>query len=206
MKTQDIKDYLDEHPDFFVKHPEELLNLVLPSQASVDNLSLADFQRQALQEKYQELHQKLSHICETADFNEKSQLTTYRFIAQIIKQTSQEDLVKLLENSTPRQFDLKQCRLIIWRDSQIKPEIKTQLLRYMDGKQVYFGSINQAESQAIFTKHPESVALVPLNSSQVGFLAFASKDGRFLSGNISDILLKLIANIVHIKLTNLRTK
>ncbi len=199
MTSQDVLSYLSHHPDFFVKYPDILLDLQLPKQASQGNLSLMDYQNERLSQQGKTLNIQLDELLAVAEFNENSQLQTHQFILKIIAQKDRDSLNKLVQTTLAKQFKLAQSQLIIWSE---QPNISTQqqveLLRYVDENEVYFGLINPEHSHGIFTKHPKSVALVPLKNTRIGLLALSSKDERFLAPSISPILLTLIANMAYI--------
>ncbi|MFY8275519.1 DUF484 family protein [Pseudoalteromonas sp. SSDWG2] len=164
--------YLQEHPDFFLQHPEvfALMNFGT-SVESVASLQLR--QQQVLREQNQNLQQQLAQLIQQAKQNEQVYQVFSACHRQLMTDCEFMDLAQGLETLICDQLHISECKLVKFSDA-----LTPLLDKRLHENNHYLGRLSEQEQALIFNGECKSAALYLIGETDapLALLAFASLD------------------------------
>ena len=217
---QSVVDHLEQHVDFFDRHPATLLRLRLPHQRTGSTISLVERQVEVLREKLAASDARLNEFVHVARANDQLSDKIQRFTRRLLRSSTLAAALQQIEVSLREDFDAFQSVLILTRATQLTPQISSErFLRVLPVEdpqvqsfQTLFasgkprcGQVRDSQRDFLFGGEAVeigSVALIPLgDQGNVGLLALGSHDrDRFHPGMSTEFLARmgeLIADVLH---------
>jgi uncharacterized protein YigA (DUF484 family) len=125
MSTQSAKDllpsvddpavtqYLQQHPDFFERHPQLLTRLRLQHPRNGTTISLIERQVDVLREKHADLEQKLVDFVRVARANDQLAGKIHGFTRRLLRASNRAEVLALVEASLRDDFDAFHSVLVL---------------------------------------------------------------------------------------------
>ena len=195
MKSDDIANYLQEHPEFFEQHLELLTEINLPHPHGGRTVSLSERQMVAQREKVKSLEKKLRELLEYAKENDALQLKVHQFNCALFGPHDRATLQSLVTHNLQSIFAVPHVALHLWRDEPPTAEV----LAFAD-EQTHPVCTHHAvaDTQSWFGDagaHLRSFAYLPLraNEQTIGLLILASEDKERFYPEMGTLFLQRIA-------------
>ena len=202
MKDDDIKKYLNKHPEFFERNAAYLAEIQLPSPHGSGAISLGERQQLAQRDKIDALKERFAELVLNAQENDAIANKIHAFNIELHRGKTFDEIEQLISTLLPEHFDLSDTCLRIWAEpvdlanrtnlvfSMVSDEAKTWIAAL---KQPYCGKPPEIVADDWFIDPAASVALIPLRAQQtIGFLALSSDDAnRFFTEMGTDFLAKI---------------
>ncbi len=184
---QDVKTFLEEHPDFLVEHPDLLETLQVPHGLDGPAVSLVERQVQVLRERQAASRQKLAELVRNARDNETLVGRVHALALRLLHARDAAGVAAQAEASMHEDFDVRPARLLPSPD--IPPAVRTLVA---SGKP-RCGQLREDDRNALLGDAAAgiaSMALVPIGADcRHGLLALGSMDAaRFHPGMGTDFL------------------
>jgi uncharacterized protein YigA (DUF484 family) len=211
LAPQDVVDYLSQHPDFFLSHPEVLAQLHVHHQ-NKGVVSLTQLQIQQYREKIKTLKKQLDLIITNAKRNETIYTTYADVNLSIVKSNSFDELEQALNDELCPSLGLNKIHIYPFQGSELAteklmPELQQRafLDKKLNAQGFYFGRLGQNEKQVLFPdQSAESVALVSIGEPKpIALLAIASKDALHFTPDMDTMLLQYLRDFLSFHLPKL---
>jgi uncharacterized protein YigA (DUF484 family) len=184
---QDVKTFLEQHPDFLVEHPDLLETLQVPHGLDGGAVSLVERQVQVLRDRQAESRQRLAELVRNARDNEALVGRVHALALRLLHARDAKAVAAQVEASMHEDFGVRPARLLA-------PEAVTPAVRALvaSGKP-RCGQLREDDRVALLgdaAAGVASMALVPLGADcRHGLLALGSEDAaRFHPGMGTDFL------------------
>ncbi len=210
ISEQTIRDYLEQHPEFFERHKALLSRLELPHGAG-GSVSLVERQVSTLRQKELKLERQLKELIEVARANDVLSAKIHELALQLFAARDLQECVSALEHAMRSGFNADHSILVLFGDPTMFEDIESgRFFRvvnrndaalgpfdtFLQGRGPRCGQVRDSQRDFLFHGDAEeigSVALVPLgDKAQIGFLAIGSVDAnRFHPGMSIDFLARV---------------
>lgn len=185
--AQDVKTFLEQHPDFLVEHPELLETLQVPHGIDGPAVSLVERQVQVLRERQAASRQRLAELVRNARDNEALVARVHALALRLLQAGDAADVAARTEASMREDFGVQPARLVT--AGELTPALRALVA---SGKP-RCGQLREEDRIALLGDAATgiaSMALVPLGADcRHGLLAFGSTDAaRFHPGMGTDFL------------------
>lgn len=195
MKSEDVANYLTEHPEFFEQHLQLLAEINLPHPHGGRTVSLAERQLVALREKEKALERKLRELLEFAKANDALQLKVHQFNCALFGPHDRDTLQSLVAHNLNEIFAVPHVALHLWKDEPPSAEV----LAFADEHTLPVCAHHTvADTQSWFGEsgsHLRSFAYLPLraNGQTIGLLVLGSEDKERFYPEMGTVFLQRIA-------------
>lgn len=193
-----IVDYLYDHPEFFLQHPELLSRLRLTHQQK-GTVSLVERQLELQREKIRSLEDDITRLMGIARQNELIFYALNDLHLELLKAADQAALLSALQAFTAKMPQVQSCTLIdLQKNTEQVAQLQLILQRRLSGKTYYFGRLNRDEMSALFESHIHSVSLqlLTLSDQQQFLLAFGSDSDEHFQPGMDTLFLDHLAKLV----------
>jgi len=208
LTAQQVKDYLADHPDFFLQEPEVIDSLQL-GDSPEGTISLAQRQVERLQQKNHQLQEQLRILIENARNNTALQARIHQLCLRLMDAPSFGTLLPMLMTELKQEFNADEVALRWFYAGDKAPSLPetdenivqqhadADDLRIFDKllskQEPVCGRLSKAQNELLFPQKSErvqSVACLPLGHEPcAGILAIASYDEeRFHADMATDYL------------------
>ena len=205
-----VADYLLQHPDFLVHHPEVLAKLHVPHGAG-GAVSLIEHQVAVLREQLGKERGRLNHLMARAHEYEQLSARLHELTVQLITAPDQERACAALEASLREQFKAEAVAIRLF---PVDPEQRAQddpvlqsFVDFIDRDRALCGPLAPKQAEPLFGADAEAIqsaALVPIRGSeQTGVLAIGSSDPKRFAADMGTELLERLGAVAGAKLTDL---
>ena len=197
-----VADYLSEHPDFFLHHPNLLGQIEIPHESGAA-VSLIERQVESLRKQLNETRTQLSDVMDITAHNHSLQERMHRLTLELIDAATFDEVLNALEDELHDDFKADAMELRLFSSSRIDEHIEGALSEQAATFQQFFnqnkpicGQLEQEQLSYIFGAESDriaSTALIPLKSEGVlGLLAIGSVDPkRFAPHHGTEFLTRL---------------
>lgn len=205
LDEQQLCDYLQQHPDFFNRHPELLEKLRIP-HPSGEAVSLVERQLDRLRQQNQQLQHQLCHLMSVAANNERVYRIYRALDLRLIACDSLDEMMSILFDGMCAQlghacmtltlfgqFDHLPlaCQAVDWHQPQVNKLIRNRL----SADTPYLGRLSQQEKQLLMLDESvESVALLRLDA--LGVLAVGSAYADHFHPQMDSLLINQLSQLV----------
>lgn len=195
MKSEDVANYLTEHPEFFEQHLGLLTEINLPHPHGGRTVSLAERQLVALREKEKALERKLRELLDFAKENDALQLKVHQFNCALFGPHDRATLQSLVAHNLNEIFAVPHVALHLWKDEPPSAEV----LAFADEHALPVCTHHAvADTQSWFGEsgaHLRSYAYLPLraNGQTIGLLVLGSEDKERFYPEMGTVFLQRIA-------------
>jgi uncharacterized protein YigA (DUF484 family) len=205
MNSNDIADYLGNHPHFFEEHVELLASVKLASPVMGRAISLQERQMEVVREKHKILELRLSELMRLGSENDSICSKFQIWTRALLLARNDVDLPHLLTQGLQDIFSLPHATLRLWNVSQevahtwFAQDTTDDVQLFAKGLSAPFCGQNQDFEAASWIETDEqlqSLAMLPLRltpgSPTFGLLVLGSPDpARFTSDMATDFLSKI---------------
>jgi uncharacterized protein YigA (DUF484 family) len=198
----DVIRYLNDHPDFFTKHPDILRDMQIPHQSG-SAVSLIEKQVEMLRSQIRGYQTNMQELVEVARTNDTLQNRMHRLTLELIDAATFDEVLNALEDELHDDFQADAVELRLFSSTQLKDHLDTDLPdhsstfeEFFNNKKPICGPLPREQIDFIFGAEGDqisSAALIPLQSDGVlGLLAIGSRDPkRFVPHHGTEFLTRL---------------
>jgi uncharacterized protein len=208
-EEQTVAQYLQQHNDFFERHPQLLSRLRLQHPRNSATVSLIERQVEVLREKYQAQEQKLADFVRVARANNVLSEKIHRFTRRLLRAGTREQAIGEIEASLREDFDAFHAIMVLPEPGSADSSSQRFLRRIDPQDQTYrsfeslfatgkprCGQIRDSQREFLFGTESASigsVALIPVGSQiPAPLLALGSVDhDRFHPGMSTEFLARM---------------
>lgn len=215
ISADEVKIYLQNHPEFFENHAKLLADITLPSPHGSGVISLAERQQIAQRDKIRMLESLIDQMIGNAEENESISTKVHRFGIQLISHPRFNGLEQLIANMLQTDFSVSQSMIRIWikpsnsaiaHDAMFTPLGETFNDWASTLKQPHCGSQPEA-APALFDDSLQSFAYVPLYKKSdephaFGVLILASENPQRFKAGMGTLHLERLGEIVAAAMLN----
>ncbi len=207
----DVAEYLREHPDFFLHHPDLLEELHVP-HACGEAVSLVEYQISVLRERNQRLRKKTQELVNNARRNEELSRRLHRLTLGLLECTGVDDVFATLYGVLVNDFNADMVAIRVFGrpssaadaglaeftgDDAGDPHLFESVLQ--GGKPVC-GWLQSAQLDYLFGERAAEVgsaALLPLaHHRPFGVLAIASRSAQRFHTGMGTLFLRHLSEVV----------
>ncbi len=210
LTDEQVVEYLEAHPDFFVKHKRLLGDLELPHDSG-SAVSLVERQVAVLRERNMDMRHRLSKLLDNARENDKLFDKTKRLILALLEGRDLGDIVDALFFSFDQDFNIHYTSLLLFGNLEQLPSSHARVVsiheasRYiaplLKNNRAMCGTLGEQELEFLFGKdahHIGSVATVPLvHGNAFGLLAIGNRDPHYYRSSMGTLFLGYIAEVLN---------
>jgi hypothetical protein len=176
-----IIEYLQSHPDFFIRHIQLLETMQLPHNNRGDTVSFIERQVELLRNTNSKTETRLHHLTRVARSNEHLLERLQQLIIRLIDSDSMEQAMEYLENALREDFHADAVELIIFdREQGID---RSALKPILDHRKSICGTLSPSQRQILFGRQADEIAsavAIPLCEQNrnpcIGLIAVGSVD------------------------------
>lgn len=194
-----IGEYLQQHTDYLIRHPDLLLKLELQHDSGAA-VSFIEHKIKLLQKKSATYHKQLENLIDVARENEELHHQLHRLTLTLLKARSEDDVRDILVEELVNRFkaDAVALKLFTAAELESKSEASASAIfgDFLQADSPTCGELSGEELRRLFADQlgeAGSAALIPIRTSHFsGVLAIGSKDTqRFAAGKGVEFLTSL---------------
>ncbi len=199
-QEEQIRNYLQEHPDYFVRHTEIVEEMYIPHPSGAA-VSLLEHKIERLENRNRAISEQLQKLLSIARSNEKLHQRLHQLTLKLIDTRTREEVLQTLDDELRQRFNADAVSLKLFTAEQLEEAHVSQtgmaaFHSFMDSDQPTCGPLKADKLQVLFgdqASEQGSAALIPIRTPEVsGILAIGSKDEeRFHPGKGIDFLTRL---------------
>ena len=195
MKSEEIAQYLQDHPQFFEEHAELMSHMVIPHPHGGRTISITERQMLSLRDKNKQLEVKMNELLQFGEENDAISEKMHRLGVAMIAAASFQSVLHTLNFHLRDDFSIPHVALRLWHrpDSAEElpefAEVSAELQAFAETLgQPYCGSTSGFETSSWFgeaSKQVRSQALIAMRNGggTIGMIALGSEDAqRFYAG------------------------
>lgn len=214
LTDEDVQQYLQDHPDFFIGKDDLLAELRVPHHVNGAS-SLVERQLEVYRQRNVELRQRLSDLLENARRNDQLFAKSRRLVLALLEATSWLAIQSALDDSFRDDFNVDAWSLLHFTERQLEEPLLTvrnlesqrNIHRLFKGRRAICGQLDEKDISTLLGKVDTGVASVAAaqvrgNSNQ-GILTVASKDASHYRSSMDTLFLDYIADILAIRLSQI---
>jgi|SRR5687768_849342 len=206
MKSEDVAEYLKDHPEFFEQYADMLAEIYIPHPHGGRTISISERQIVTLREKSRQLESKLREIIEFGEENDAIGEKIHRLTLSLLAARGVAGALSAVHLSLREDFAVPHVVLRTWRAGQRGelPEMAAVSAGIRDFAasltQPYCSAQAMVDTGTLFGEsapHLRSFSYVPLRDDGVfGLLALASEDPQRFYPDMGTLYLKRIGELV----------
>lgn len=211
VTEEQVIQYLQAHPDFFINHEDLLLDLQLPRPDGSAVVSLVERQLTLLREAKQRQERQLNHLRHNARENEKLLHSLQQLITALIDTTSLTEAIDYLRTALQEDFFADIVKIKIFADSSERPEyIKRSddrikpLNALLERRGSICGQLKPEQNRAIFGDKAENIAssvVMPICDNNgdhcIGLMAIGSSDAQRYHPDMGTIFINHLGSVIN---------
>lgn len=195
MKSDEIAQYLQDHPQFFEEHAELMSHMTIPHPHGGRTISITERQMLTLRDKNRKLEGKMNELLQFGEENDSISEKMHRLGVAMIAAASFQAVLHTLNFHLRDDFSIPHVALRLWhRSSSLDDlpefaEVSMELQAFAETlTEPYCGSTSGFETSSWFgeaSKQIRSQALIALRNGggSIGMIALGSEDAqRFYAG------------------------
>ena len=195
MKSEEIAQYLQDHPQFFEEHAELMSHMVIPHPHGGRTISITERQMLSLRDKNKQLEVKMNELLQFGEENDSISEKMHRLGVAMIAAASFQSVLHTLNFHLRDDFSIPHVALRLWNrpdNADELPEfteVSAELQAFAETLgQPYCGSTSGFETSSWFgeaSKQVRSQALIAMRNGggTIGMIALGSEEPqRFYSG------------------------
>ena len=195
MKSEEIAQYLQDHPQFFEEHAELMSHMVIPHPHGGRTISITERQMLSLRDKNKQLEVKMNELLQFGEENDSISEKMHRLGVAMIAAASFQSVLHTLNFHLRDDVSIPHVALRLWNrpdNADELPEfteVSAELQAFAETLgQPYCGSTSGFETSSWFgeaSKQVRSQALIAMRNGggTIGMIALGSEDEqRFYAG------------------------
>lgn len=195
MTSQEVAQYLQDHPNFFEDHPDLVVRLTIPHPHGGRTISITERQMLSMREKNRQLESKMGELLQFGEDNDVISEKMHRLGVALIAASTFQAVVHSLNFNLRDDFAIPHFALRLWQCpetiaelpefAEVSLELQTFAETLMDP---YCGSTSGFETSSWFgdaASHLRSQGLIALRNGggSFGMIALGSEEpSRFYAG------------------------
>lgn len=211
LNERQIVDWLRQHPDFFERHDDLLLDLKLPHESG-RAISLIERQVHVFREQRDRLHRELVDLISIARQNDRIFDKTKRLLMQLLEAGSLDAIAMVLDDSIRQDFGLAAASLLLFTEAALPGEGEGTLHRanltdaravlggMLEGQKATAGQFRRAQTNLLFPAHKTqiaSAAVIPLRFGELlGVFAVGSLEANYFDSGMGSLFLSYISDTI----------
>lgn len=213
LNAELVKDYLIQHKNFFIKHPDILAEMNLPDKSQPGIVSLEQFQIAKLRDKTAKLTHDIKEILDIAQQNELLFLNCQSLALTLLEAEDLESMLVLTRLHMIELFDLEVASIVLLsenekNDSEIFTKFdddeRALFEDLITDKQPFLGRVEESVLPFLFgdsdseeRNQAQSIAVIPISCDNVlGLLALGSPDINRFTPDMGTVFLSFTANLL----------
>lgn len=215
LSAEQVKSYLQSHPEFFEQHAKLLAEITLPSPHGSGVISLAERQQLAQRDKIRVLESLMEQMIANAEENEATSAKVHQFCLSLLNQQSFSALQKMISETLQTEFNVTQSLIRVWAKPSNSAIINDAVFASVSEtfsdwvialKQPHCGSKPEVASD-LMPDHLQSFAFIPLckhmaDQHAFGVLILGSDDALRFKVDMGTHYLERIGELVGAALIN----
>lgn len=215
ISTEQVKNFLRAHPDFFEDNASFLADISLPNPHGDGIISLAERQQLAQRDKIRVLDVMIAQMIKHAEENDSTSEKVHQFTVNLLNHLSFDALQHLIAETLQLDFAVTQSVIRIWikpsnntiaQESVFAPVSETFSDWVMGLSQPHCGVISDQADMLLDAKL-KSFAYVPLskkalNQRPFGVLILGAEDQQRFKADMGTLYLERIGELVSAALLN----
>jgi uncharacterized protein YigA (DUF484 family) len=214
ISSDNVTQFLRDHPHFFEQHAHLLTEIYLPSPHGNGAISLAERQQLAQRDKIRLLEAKLSQLIEFAEENEATSSKVHALAVTLLLQKDFIDLQQVLYTAMQEDFGVTEPTLILWSEPadetlKLHPSFKPvddEFIAWIKSLTKAYTGPKPIEAGNVVPDHMQSFAFIPLSKSgtqeSIGLLILASDVPHKFQVDMGTVYLERISALVSAALYN----
>ena len=209
VDIKDVRSFLRNHPDFFDNNSDILETMVIHHKTD-GAISIVERHLQKLQEKNKLLNEKLNHLIENADQNQKIFESVMTLTLKMLSAHDLKSFLDILSDSFKNDFKLEFYSLILFDEdisvdhpivvSTSQIELEEKIPRLISLKEPIGGQFSSEDFHALFNDSDQtnnSAAICKIGQEiPLGFLAIGSSDHSLYHESDSRYFLSHLSNLI----------
>lgn len=219
INAEQVSQYLQDHPDFFIQHEQLLADINLPHRAG-EAVSLVERQVSLLRERDIDLRHRLAELMEVARENDELFAKTKTLILNIIAAENLDELISAVQSALKQEFKADVSALTLFAPAHKKllsqarvvplKEAQQSIKGILTSSRAVCGALRPVEMSFLFPdlndKQVGSAAVAPLgNDGVVGVLAVGSFDPNHYRASTGTMFLTYVSDILNVVLPRFLT-
>ncbi|UZJ43681.1 DUF484 family protein [Marinimicrobium sp. C6131] len=210
LTDEQVAQYLEAHPDFFVQHRKLLADLELPHESG-PAVSLVERQVSVLRERNMDMRHRLSKLLDNARENDKLFDKTKRLVLALLEGRDMGDIIDALCFSFDQDFNIHYTSILLFGHEDRIPSSQARVVTIGEARQhiapllknnrAMCGTLGEGELQFLFGDNAHqigSVATVPLvHGNAYGLLAIGNRDPHYYRSSMGTLFLGYIAEVLN---------
>ncbi len=205
-----VSRYLEDHPDYFVQHPETIAKLILSHEVGGRAVSLIERQVQVLREQNQNYQQQLRELVNNARENDVLSGRVHRFATAMISCGSLDNVLDTAYDLLRQEFRLEAVaiqflgrsadsarREFVMDDDK---RLNALLRQFSSGKPICGGKYEESLMGYLFGEQAHEIkssALIPLGEKNPrGVLAFGTHDPHRFHPGMGTVYLSRLGELL----------
>jgi len=203
-----VAEYLEQHPDFFLKHEQLLGDIFLP-HASGSAVSLFERQVKILRERTIDSRKRLAEMLEQGQRNDILFNKTRNLILNVLESTSLTDLSWRIKTFCEKEFQVDIACFSVFSSpdkemtgSRIVTlhDVETSMPSLLKSSEPISGSFREEELRFLFgeTGNLTSAIVLPIriNERTAAMLALGSEDPHYFKAGMDTLFLRFIGDVI----------
>lgn len=207
MKSEEVAQYLQDHPQFFEEHAELMSHMVIPHPHGGRTISITERQMLSLRDKNKQLEVKMNELLQFGEENDAISEKMHRLGVAMIAAASFQSVLHTLNFHLRDDFSIPHVALRLWNrpDSTEElpefTEVSAELQAFAETLgQPYCGSTSGFETSSWFgeaSKQVRSQALIAMRNGggTIGMIALGSEDAQRFYAGMGTLYLGRIADL-----------
>lgn len=215
VSTEQVKDYLRSHPNFFEQNATLLTEITLPSPHGSGVISLAERQQLAQRDKIRVLEAMMAQMIVHAEENDATSEKVHQFSVNLLNQQSFSALQQLIAETLQLDFAVTQSLIRIWvkpsnnaiaQDAAFTHVTEEFNDWVMTLDQPHCGARPQLANE-LLGNNLQSFAFIPLskkaaNQRPFGVLILGAEDKQRFTADMGTLYIERIGELVAAALLN----
>lgn len=196
LDAEQVKTYLEQHPEFFVQFPDMVNELEIP-HISKGAISLLEKRQEIQRTKITEMEEQLAILLDNARVNEVIFNAISEIYIQLVGCDSIAELEKTVSKICQDHLYLVQFRLL-----QPQDEAYLHLQAKLGNKGTYLGRVSDELLEVVFDQPAKSVALIEVthesdDSEEIfGIAVFGAKQADHFQPSMDTFFIKELARLL----------
>lgn len=207
ISEDQVADYLNENPDFFLAHQELLAEITLPHESG-EAVSLLERQVKLLRERNYSLSEQLGNLLENASRNDHIFEITRSLVLSLLRADTPDALITAVQDTLLTQDNIDACTLVLDARVGVSPprgaepaDLTTRFADVFRLRHTHCGRPTADQLTFLFGETAgklKSSALCPISAAgePVGILAIASRQNHYFNVNLDTLFLDFIGSVV----------
>ncbi|MFL0811119.1 MAG: DUF484 family protein [Agarilytica sp.] len=204
-----VAEYLREHHDFFVQHPDVLAEIELPHDSG-SAVSLVEKQVSILRERNMDMRHRLSSLLDNARENDVIFDKTKRLILALLESRTLSDFVDALYYSFEKEYGIHYTRIILFGSNGVEVgparldsvnNAKQSIGKHLKAIKSVAGGIDVKEIEYLFDDDAPNVGSAALtvlsHGNLIGVLAIGNQDPNHYNSSMGTLFLAYIGEILN---------